>query len=132
MKSAILFIIAPLVSIGASVAVHVSQNPTTSFLTAREDVAWSFSVYQSSERCTGARDPYSGTGTQECTQGIRNGSFGSYTSGDIREGCSVYIYNNDSCDPDGIIDILTSDDPEGCLQPQLEVTGAASFKAECD
>lgn len=132
MKSAILFAIAPLVSIGASAAVHVSRNPTSSFLTARQDVAWSFSVYQSSERCTGARDPYSGSGSQECTQGIRNGYFGSYTSGDIREGCSVYIYNNDSCDSDGITDILTSADLRGCTQPLLEVTGAASFRAECN
>lgn len=132
MKSAILFAIAPLVSIGASAVVHVSRNLTSSFLTARQDVAWSFSVYQSNERCTGARDPYSGNGSQECTQGIRNGSFGSFTTGNIREGCSVYIYNNDSCDSDGIIDILTSADPGGCLQPSLEVTGTASFKAECD
>lgn len=132
MKSAILFLIASLVSIGASAAVHVSRNPTSSFLTARQDVAWSFQVYQSSVRCTGARDPYSGSGTQECTQGIRNGSFGSYTSGDIREGCSVFIYNNDSCDDNGIIDILTSADPKGCSQPLLEVTRVASFRAECD
>ncbi|KAH9866805.1 hypothetical protein J1614_008498 [Plenodomus biglobosus] len=132
MKVALLFTIPPLLAFGAPAAIHVSRNPKSALIAARQDIAWSFSVYQSSERCTGARDTYSGSGTQECTQGIRNGSFGSYTSGDIREGCSVYIYNNGNCDAGGIIDILTSADPEGCLQPQLEVTGAASFRAECD
>ncbi|KAF9874446.1 hypothetical protein CkaCkLH20_08009 [Colletotrichum karsti] len=131
MKSAILLAITPLLSLGTSAVVHKNRNPTPSSLKAR-DQEWSFSVYQSSVRCTGARDPYSGSGSQGCTKGIRNGSFGSYTSGDIAEGCSVYIYNNDNCDSEGIIDILTSADPSGCLQPQLEVSGSASFKAECD
>ncbi|KAI1501814.1 hypothetical protein F5X99DRAFT_408624 [Biscogniauxia marginata] len=98
----------------------------------RQDVAWSFSVYQSRERCTGARDPYSGTGSQGCTQGIRNGSFGSYTRGDIRDGCAVYLYNNDDCDTGGIIDVLTSTTPEGCLQPDVEVIDVPSFDVVCE
>ncbi len=118
MKSAILLTTA-LVTLSAA-------SPTP-----RDDPAWSFSVYQSRDRCTGARDPYSGTGTQGCTQGIRNGSFGSYTRGAIRDDCSVYLYNNADCSPDGLIDVLTSAKDEGCQQPELEVSAAASFKAQC-
>ncbi|EWG55231.1 hypothetical protein FVEG_17478 [Fusarium verticillioides 7600] len=40
-------------------------------------------------------------------------------------------YNNYNCDDGVIIDILTRADPEGCLQPQLEVTGVASFRGQC-
>ncbi|EXA34245.1 uncharacterized protein FRV6_11580 [Fusarium oxysporum] len=130
MKFTTILSITSLLGLSQSAAIHMSRNPSTS-LSTRQDPAWSFSVYQSSERCTGARDTYSGDGTQECTQGIRNGSFGSYTTGEISDKCSVYIYNNDNCDDGGIIDILTSADPEGCLQPQLEVTGVASFRAQC-
>ncbi|KAF4976149.1 hypothetical protein FZEAL_7168 [Fusarium zealandicum] len=126
MKSAILFTIAPLLGLVHSAAIQGSRNPASSFVTARQDAAWSFSVYQN-ERCTGARDPYSGSGWQECTRGIRNGSFGSYTIGQISEGCSVYIYNNDNCDPKGTIDVLTAANSEGCRQPLVEATGSASF-----
>ncbi|KAF4454077.1 hypothetical protein F53441_3362 [Fusarium austroafricanum] len=128
MKFTTIFALAPLLGPGQSAAIS-PKSPSS--LTSRDDPAWSFSVYQSSIRCTGARDTYSGDGTQGCTKGIRNGSFGSYTTGKIKDKCSVYIYNNDNCDDGGIIDILTSADPEGCLQPQLEVTGVASFRAQC-
>ncbi|KAF5980761.1 hypothetical protein FCOIX_4665 [Fusarium coicis] len=130
MKFTTILSITSFLGLSQSVAIHMSRSPSSS-LSTRQDPAWSFSVYQSSERCTGARDTYSGDGTQECTKGIRNGSFGSYTTGEISDKCSVYIYNNDNCDDGGIIDILTSADPEGCLQPQLEVTGVASFRAQC-
>ncbi|KAG7416020.1 hypothetical protein Forpe1208_v005429 [Fusarium oxysporum f. sp. rapae] len=130
MKFTTILSLTSLLSLGNSVAIRMSRNPSSSLLT-RQDPAWSFGVYQSSKRCTGARDTYSGDGTQECTQGIRNGSFGSYTTGEISDKCSVYIYNNDNCDDGGIIDILTSTDPEGYLQPQLKVTGVASFRAQC-
>lgn len=101
---------AGLLSVASAAAVPVDKS---GLLTARQDPAWSFSVYQSSQMCTGARDPYSGSGSQGCTRGIRNGSFGSYTRGDIQPGCSIYLYNNDECRTDGIIDVLTSDTPEG-------------------
>lgn len=120
--------LAGLLSVASAAAVDKSLLPV---LAARQDPAWSFSVYQS-RICTGARDPYSGGGSQGCTKGIRNGSFGSYTRGDIREGCSVYLYNNDECRSDGIIDVLTSDTPEGCLQPALEVTDTPSFDVVCE
>ncbi|KAJ6781261.1 hypothetical protein PWT90_10246 [Aphanocladium album] len=120
MKSSIILAAASLFSFSAA-------SPTRR----DEDPAWSFSVYQSHERCTGARDPYSGNGSQECSHAIRNGSFGSYTRGRIRDDCSIYIYNNGDCNPESIIDILTSAKEEGCKQPQLEVSGAASFRVEC-
>ncbi|KAI0589425.1 hypothetical protein PtrSN002B_002214 [Pyrenophora tritici-repentis] len=47
----------------------------------RQDNAWSFTAYQSLERCTGAADGYSGNESQNCTTGIRNGSFGSFIVG---------------------------------------------------
>lgn len=119
-SSPILYAVGPLVSIGAC-------SPT-----AREELAWSFSVYQSSQQCTGARDLYSGTGSQGCTKEIRNGSFGSYTRGNIRKDCSVYIYNNDHYDPARITGILTGATEKGCMQPSLEVTDVASFQAECE
>lgn len=117
---------ATLLSIGACL-------PTAHLdIAARDDQAWSFHVYQSNARCTGARDPYSGTGSQECTKGIRNGSFGSYIRGEISESCSVYLYNNGDCDASGLIDIMTAGDEQTCLQPELELSGSGSFRAECD
>ena len=110
-----------------------SSLPTTTpeSLTARQSPAWTFNVYQGNARCTGARDPYSGTGTQACTRGIRNGSFGSYIRGEISDNCSVYLYNSDDCDPEGLIDIMTSADEQTCLQPELELSASASFEARC-
>ena len=125
MKSSVIFTMVPLLGLSTSL-------PTThQGLTARQDPAWTFSVYQGNARCTGARDPYSGTGTQECTKGIRNGSFGSYIRGDISEDCAVYLYNNGECDEAGLIDIMTSADDQTCLQPELELSASASFRAEC-
>lgn len=117
-----------------SVAISTPTSSPQNRLTSRQDddYDWSFSVYQSSQRCTGARDPYSGKGSQGCTRGIRNGSFGSFTRGDIKEGCSVYLYNNPDCNLDGIIEVLTSDTPEGCLQPAVEVTTSPSFDVVCN
>lgn len=125
MKSSVLFTAASLLGISTSL-------PTTHReITARQDQAWAFNVYQGNARCTGARDPYSGTGSQECTTGIRNGSFGSFIRGDISEDCVLYLYNNDDCDMAGLMDILTADDEQTCLQPELEVSNSASFKAVC-
>jgi hypothetical protein len=125
MKSSIIITMATLLSIGACL-------PTTNqAITARQSPTWSFSVYQGNARCTGARDPYSGSGTTECTKGIRNGSFGSYIPGDIRNDCSVYLYANEDCDPAGLIDIMTAADEKTCLQPLLETTNSASFRTSC-
>jgi len=102
-------------------------------LQTRQDPDWSFSVYQSNARCTGARDSYSGTGsTDGCQRGIRNGSFGSYTNNGVREGCTVYLYDNADCDPVGIIDVLEHNAPEGCQQPAIVVNDAVSWEAICD
>lgn len=99
----------------------------------RQDQDWSFSVYQSNERCTGARDTYSGNGSRECQRGvIRNGSFGSYTNNGVREGCTVYLYATDNCDASAIIDVLEPGAPEGCQQPVIVVDPVPSFDVVCD
>lgn len=106
-----------------------SASPT---LQARQDPDWSFSVYQSNKRCTGARDNYSGNGSLGCQVGkIRNGNFGSYTNNGVREGCTVYIYDNDKCDPVGIIDVLEAGAPEGCQQPVIVADMVPAFAVEC-
>ena len=43
----------------------------------------------------------------------------------------MYLYNNDDCDPEGLIDIMTSADEQTCLQPELELSASASFEARC-
>lgn len=101
-------------------------------LTARQDTAWLFYAYQSHEVCTGETDPYSGAGSQDCTQGILNGSFGSFIRGDIQEGCSIYLYNNADCSLDGIVDVITSETPQQCLQPDIELVDVQSFDVICE
>jgi len=82
--------------------------------------------------CTGAADPYSGDGSQECTKDIRNGSFGSFTIGGIREGCSVAFYDSENCDPDTIVAVLTSETETSCQQAAEETVNIPSFDVICD
>ncbi|KAK4448895.1 hypothetical protein QBC34DRAFT_438674 [Podospora aff. communis PSN243] len=115
----------------ATVSATPLQAPQS--LQPRQDPDWAFDVYQSNERCTGARDNYSGNGSLECQRGVfRNGSFGSYTNNGVREGCTVYLYDNDTCDASGIVDVLEAGAPEGCQQPVIVVNDVASFDVVCD
>lgn len=121
-----LAVLASLSSIGLSLATPFAQ------MSKRQDPAWSFTVYQSLERCTGAADPYSGDGSQECTTGIRNGSFGSFIVGTIREGCSVAFYDEADCAIDSIIAVLTSETEQTCMQAALEAANIPAFDVQCD
>ncbi|KAH7310878.1 hypothetical protein B0I35DRAFT_412311 [Stachybotrys elegans] len=98
----------------------------------QDEFDWEFSVYQN-ERCSGVRNTYNGNGsTDGCQTGLLNGSFYAYTNSVTREGCTVYIYANNECDPVAIIDVLDSDAPEGCQIPAIETTDALSWDAFCD
>ena len=112
----------------------ISSVATASPLSARQDsgVEWSFSVYQSTSRCTGATDTYNGTSSQGCTKGIRNGSFGSYIRGNISSGCSVYLYRDDSCSLERIVDVLSSDIESDCSQTVIEHANVPSFDVVCE
>lgn len=99
----------------------------------RQEPDWAFSVYQTSPMCTGARDGYSGNGSLECTRGVfRNGEFSSYTNNGIREGCTVFLYDNDECLADRIIDVLEPGAPVGCQQPAIVVDTVPAYSVECD
>lgn len=77
--------------------VQVFSAPISQQLTKKQDLGWSFTVYQSADGCTGAADPYGGTGSVACQKGvIRRGSFGSDIKGDIRERCSS-IFDVTAC-----------------------------------
>ncbi|KAG9190068.1 hypothetical protein G6011_08156 [Alternaria panax] len=112
----------------------ISYTTAASPLSPRQDseVAWSFSVYQSLSRCTGATDTYNGTASQGCTKGIRNGSFGSYIRGNISSGCSVYLYRDDGCSLERIIDVLSSDIETDCSQAVIEHANVPSFDVVCE
>ncbi|RYP64020.1 hypothetical protein DL769_006800 [Monosporascus sp. CRB-8-3] len=70
-------------------------SPTTppTAVRSRQDIAWSFSVYRSSTRCTGPQGPYSSAGSQGCAR-----------ASEFRGGCAVNLYSNGDYSPDGVID----------------------------
>lgn len=125
-STAAIAVFASLSSIGLTLATPLGQ------MSKRQDPAWSFTVYQSLQRCTGAADPYSGDGSQGCTNGIRNGSFGSFIVGSIREGCSVAFYDEADCAPDSIVAVLTSETEQSCMQGALEAANIPAFDVQCD
>jgi hypothetical protein len=102
-------------------------------LSPRQDSSpsWSFTVYQSLQQCTGAADTYNGTSSQECTKGIRNGSFGSFTINNISEGCSIGLYDTDDCAIDTLIGVLTSETSKRCQQAALERANVPGFDVQC-
>jgi hypothetical protein len=109
-----------------------SLTPLTHRQDSNASAFWEFSVYQSRSQCTGATDYYNGTSTQGCTKGIRNGSFGSYIRGNITSGCSVYLYRNDACSLEQIIDVLTGDIEDDCEQTVIEHANVPSFDVVCE
>ncbi|RGP64267.1 hypothetical protein FSPOR_8087 [Fusarium sporotrichioides] len=131
MKLSTFSILTHLASPGSTAAIGLARNAALKTLSVREDVDWSSNVYQSRQRCTGARDNFSGKRSKTWTQGTRNGSIGSYTAGDIVDGWTVYIYNDNDCDSEGVIGILTRANQKNCRQPLLEVSTMGKLKVEC-
>ncbi|KAI9158036.1 hypothetical protein HJFPF1_06022 [Paramyrothecium foliicola] len=123
---------APAAQVSRKVTIPMELRPRAGNERRQEEFDWEFSVYQN-QRCSGVRNTYNGNGnTDGCQRGILNGSFLGYTNAVTREGCTVYIYANDVCDPVAIIDTLTTGAPEGCQVPVIETTDALSWDAFCD
>lgn len=71
-------------------------NNSSTTIEQRQNVDWSFALYQNAE-CTGAADPYSGFGSVQCTAGIRNGNAPAYQKRFVDADCVIGSYSDVVC-----------------------------------
>ncbi|KAB8074404.1 hypothetical protein BDV29DRAFT_173689 [Aspergillus leporis] len=83
-----------------------------------QNVDWQFNLYQNA-RCTGASDPYSGTGTTVCMRGIRNGGAAASTKSFVDPDCTVLLFSDANCTSANVIDGIDKTTPTGCRTPQV-------------
>lgn len=112
--------------------VNVGWASATQQINKRQEPAWSFSVYQSLERCTDpAADVFSGDHSQGCTTGFKNGPFGSFIVKNIKNGCTIGLYDTPDCAIDTLISVLTYKTEKKCLQGAEEIVNIPAFDVQC-
>ena len=108
------------------VASPLANNSSTT-IEQRQNVDWSFALYQNAE-CTGAADPYSGFGSVRCTAGIRNGNAPAYQKRFVDADCVIGFYSDVDCN--NAIDFVAETDNTDC-NPPAEGGTIAAYDVVC-
>ena len=83
----------------------------------RQNVDWSFRLYQNPQ-CTGQADSKSGAGTTPtCQRNILNGSALGWIKGFLAEECAVVFFNQPGCNPNDITGGIVEGDDTTCQRP---------------
>lgn len=109
-------------ALSVNVAASPLVNASSTMVEQRQNVDWSFNLYQNAE-CNGVEDPYSGFGSVLCTGGIRNGDAPAYRKKFVEADCVVGFYSDIGCN--NVIDIVDESNDIDCHTPTQGGTIAA-------
>ena len=101
-------------ALSVNVAASPLINTSSTTIEQRQNIDWSFALYQNAE-CTGAEDPYLGFGGVSCTAGIRNGNAPAFWKRFLEADCILGFYSDVNCN--NVIDLIDESDDTACHTP---------------